>query len=87
MPPSTFLLVKAKAEARGQRSRVGSNARRCGRMCVLSGKSGCVGGFVILFSLIGMYLRYRQREGGVVKAVLSESQVFVNRRSRQVKND
>lgn len=34
----------------------------------------------ILISLISTCLRYRQREGGVVKAVLSETQVLTNPR-------
>lgn len=34
----------------------------------------------IPISLIGTYLRYRQREGGVVRAVLSESQVLTRPR-------
>lgn len=41
-----------------------------------------IGRFAISVSLIGMCLRYRQREGGVVKAVLSESQVLTNPDSR-----
>lgn len=37
---------------------------------------GCVCCSAKFIELIGTYCRYRQREGGVVKAVLSESQVL-----------